>query len=416
MSGEKKPKNSENFKIEKEEELRFEVEHKMKCQIKLIKGKAEIFGTEIGLNHTYTISGTKLAIFTWEGAEINLSGDYKNAYTAGNTPMPSYIDLHSKIEQNRIRTGKGQKIMIAGNVDTGKSTLCKILVAWAARLGKNQPFLVDLDIGQNQISIPGTISCIQIEDHVDIEEGFSLSSPISFFFGHESPANNMKLYKLQIDKLSEYVSYKMDKEPGNSCFNTCGWIEKGGYDVLCHTAKSFSVDQIFVIDNDLLAAKLSKDFPKIKVEKIIKSGGVISRNKTFRKSTRMGKIREYFYGIEDNLSPHSLHLNFDEIEIGQVGTSSSKQTPSFLLPIGQKSSYDPTEVEPVIINEQLMHSILAVSQSNDLNDIANKPVYGYIYCTNVDMEKKTISVLSPSPGKLPSKILILGTLKWVDQS
>ena len=37
--------------------------------------------------------------------------------------------------------------MIAGNVDTGKSTLCKILVSWAARLGKNQPYLVDLDIG-----------------------------------------------------------------------------------------------------------------------------------------------------------------------------------------------------------------------------------------------------------------------------
>ena len=131
----------------------------------------------------------------------------------------------------------------------------------------------------------------------------------------------------------------------------------------------------------------------------------------------MSKIREYFYGIEDNLSPHSLHLNFDEIEIGEIGSSSSKQqTPSFLLPIGQKSSYDPTEVERVIINEQLMHSILAVSQADNFNDIGTKPVYGYVYCTNVNMEKNTISVLSPSPGKLPSKFLILGSLKWVDQS
>jgi polyribonucleotide 5'-hydroxyl-kinase len=43
-------------------------------------------------------------------------------------------------------------------------------------------------------------------------------------------------------------------------------------------------------------------------------------------------------------------------------------------------------------------------------------IFSFQSCTHVDMEKKEISVLSPSPGKLPSKYLILGTLKWVDQS
>lgn len=50
--------------------------------------------------------------------------------------------------------------MITGLPDVGKSTLCRMLVNWAARLGRT-PILVDLDVGQNQISIPGTICKIK---------------------------------------------------------------------------------------------------------------------------------------------------------------------------------------------------------------------------------------------------------------
>jgi polyribonucleotide 5'-hydroxyl-kinase len=278
-----------------------------------------------------------------------------------------------------MNSSKGERIMIVGNVDTGKSTLCKILTSWTIRLGKENPYFIDLDVGQNQISIPGTISCVQLQDHIDIEEGFSLSSPLSFFYGHESADKNLSHYKGLMEQMASFIHFKQEKEPKNGVYiNTCGWIENGGYSLILHAAKSFKVDEILVMDNDLLASKLSKDFPKLKIEKIIKSGGVVSRNKTFRKSTRMNKVREYFYGMEDILSPHTLHLKFEDVEIGQIGATSVKQTPSFLLPIGQKSSYDPTEIQPVMINEQLMHSILAVSQANDMKDISKKPVYGYV--------------------------------------
>jgi len=46
--------------------------------------------------------------------------------------------------------------MITGSPNVGKSTVCRMLVNWAARLGRT-PILVDLDVGQNQISLPGTI-------------------------------------------------------------------------------------------------------------------------------------------------------------------------------------------------------------------------------------------------------------------
>ena len=37
--------------------------------------------------------------------------------------------------------------MVVGPVDVGKSTLCKLLVNYAARQGR-APVLVDLDVGQ----------------------------------------------------------------------------------------------------------------------------------------------------------------------------------------------------------------------------------------------------------------------------
>jgi polyribonucleotide 5'-hydroxyl-kinase len=50
-----------------------------------------------------------------------------------------------------------------------------MLVNWAARLGRT-PILVDLDVGQNQISVPGTIGRMNFENSFMIFQFFSSSS------------------------------------------------------------------------------------------------------------------------------------------------------------------------------------------------------------------------------------------------
>ena len=85
--------------------------------------------------------------------------------------------------------------MVTGLPDVGKSTLCRMLVNWAARLGRT-PILVDLDVGQNQISIPGTIgknevpsssaefvlvsAAMVIRRPASVEEGFRIDMPLVF--------------------------------------------------------------------------------------------------------------------------------------------------------------------------------------------------------------------------------------------
>lgn len=71
-----------------------------------------------------------------------------------------YLNCHACLEQLRIKaeadSGRGPVTLVVGPVDVGKTTVTKILLNYAARMGR-RPIYVDLDVGQGGISIPGTI-------------------------------------------------------------------------------------------------------------------------------------------------------------------------------------------------------------------------------------------------------------------
>lgn len=63
-----------------------------------------------------------------------------------------YLNVHSAIEQMRMkaeeRESKGPSVLVVGGCDVGKSTLCRILINYAVRLG-HRPIFVDL--GENAL-------------------------------------------------------------------------------------------------------------------------------------------------------------------------------------------------------------------------------------------------------------------------
>lgn len=76
-----------------------------------------------------------------------------------------YLNVHAALEQQRVaaeqENTRGPVTMVVGPGDVGKSTLTRILLNYAVRMGR-RPIFVDLDVGQGNISIPGTIgkSCL----------------------------------------------------------------------------------------------------------------------------------------------------------------------------------------------------------------------------------------------------------------
>jgi polyribonucleotide 5'-hydroxyl-kinase len=204
----------------------------------LISGHAEIFGTEIVAEQTYTFVGTKAAIFSYQGATLSVRGIPTVAYVAGETPMMSYANLHFTLEKLRQHSedslSHGPRVLIIGAEDAGKTSLTKILTGYSVRQGR-KPIVVSLDpkqvfisstwlidVKQPMLSLPGSITAACISSILDVEEGFGSSAihghslvptkiPLAYFYGSQSPGDNGALYRKLMSRLALAVTSRLEE-------------------------------------------------------------------------------------------------------------------------------------------------------------------------------------------------------------
>lgn len=81
-------------------------------------------------------------------------------------------------------------------------------------------------------------------------------------------------------------------------------------------------------------------------------------------------VQEYFYGLANDLSPHSNIANFSDLSIYRIG--GGPQAPRSALPIGAEPTADPTRLVPVNINRDLLHLVLAVSYAKEPEQIISR--------------------------------------------
>lgn len=415
-------------KLERESELRIEV-GETPLRLRLLNGNAEIYGTELPPEIWLTFPPRlKFAVFTWYEATIEMDGTPETDYTADETPMVSYVNVNAVLEGRRNHAkaspskdsdaSQGPRVIVVGPTDSGKSTLSRMLLSWAAKLGW-KPTFVDLDIGQGAITIPGCIAATPIELPIDPVEGIPLEMPLVYFFGHATPSNNVELYKVLVKELAQMLERQFngnaESRAAGMVINTMGWIEGVGYELLLHAIDTFKANVVLVLGQEKLFSMLRdvlKNRPNVDVVKLQKSGGVVSRNSKVRQKARSYRIREYFYGLTNDLSPHANVANFSDFLVYRIG--GGPQAPRSALPIGADPVANPLRIVPVNVDQELLHLVLAVSYAKDADQIISSNVAGFIFVTNVDTQRKTITYLAPSPGMLPSKYLIAGTLTWLE--
>eukprot|EP00735_Rhodelphis_limneticus_P013986 TRINITY_DN795_c0_g1::TRINITY_DN795_c0_g1_i1::g.18441::m.18441 TRINITY_DN795_c0_g1::TRINITY_DN795_c0_g1_i1::g.18441 ORF type:complete len:443 (-),score=27.52,sp/Q9SR06/CLP1_ARATH/44.27/2e-129,Clp1/PF06807.9/1.3e-43,MobB/PF03205.9/3.6e-13,ABC_tran/PF00005.22/0.013,ABC_tran/PF00005.22/1.3e+04,AAA_17/PF13207.1/0.33,AAA_17/PF13207.1/9.3e+03 TRINITY_DN795_c0_g1_i1:28-1167(-) len=378
-----------------------------------------VFGKE------YSFSGDNFSMFSWHGATIKLIGPTRVAYVADETPMVSYLNAHSVLEARRAQAKatqtRGPRVALVGPTDCGKSSLAKILLSYATRLGWT-PLFVDLDLGQGTITVPGVISAVLVERPVDIEEGLVLSRPLALYHAHTTPSTNPDLFKRQSETLALACDHIFNEDgqiaAAGMIINTMGWIDGLGYNLLLHTLKSFGVDAIFVLGHDRLYQDLLQEYKseveggQMAVVKLSRSGGVVSRDRQFRERSRMKRIRQYFYGAHDDLHPHRTVLDFSQVEIYRIG--GGPRAPQSALPIGAVSTLDPTRPTRVMPDQDMVHCVLAVVHAQSSDEVPDANVAGFLYVIDVDMMQRRLTVLCPAPTALPSKYLVFGTVKWLE--
>ena len=416
-----------NYNLEPANELRIEVEGRKEfVELTLLQGKAEIFGTELVLGKSYTfLSGANVAVFTWHGCSLKLKGNTEGTYIAKETPMAMYLNTHTCLERlcqiadEGLAKGeqrRGPVTMIVGPTDVGKSTLCRILVNYAVRMGR-RPLYVDLDVGQGAIAVPGTIGTVLVEQTASVEEGFSQEAPLVYNFGNITPSSNMTLYNVLVSRMAQAVQEKIasNRRVASSgvFINTCGWVKGAGYHSLIHIAQSFRADIIIVLDQERLYNEFKRDIPFIRTLFLPKSGGVVKRTQEMRISSRDERICQYFYGINSKFHPYSFDVKINSVNIYKVGAPA---LPNSCLPANMKIDDHMTKLVKVFANSKIKHYVLAVTLTKEPEDLPATNVAGFICVLDVDENAGTMKVLSPHPKPLPDTLLLFTEVQYMDSN
>uniref|UniRef100_A0A915EJM0 Protein CLP1 homolog n=1 Tax=Ditylenchus dipsaci TaxID=166011 RepID=A0A915EJM0_9BILA len=407
------------YKLNEDNELRLEVGSE-EIVLELFDGSAEIFGTPLTVHKRYNLPpGFRAAVFTYKGATIEVIGRTESAYIAPTTPMIMYLNAHFALETMRQKAeeelskdptskARGPCLMVAGPTDVGKSTLCRILCNYAVRQNRT-PILVDLDVGQGSISVPGSIGTLYIEKQLT-----SLTILILRLLTYSI---------LLAEAVKKRCQISVPSRLGGVIINTCGWVKGDGYQSIVRAADAFGADVVIVLDHERLYNELQQDLPNfVKILHFPKSGGVESRSREVRKLSREAVIHKNFYGTKANpFFPHTFEISYDkphdqqELLIAKVGAD---RLPESCLPYGMKIDDHRTMVVPVPITSDLKHHLLALMppDSNIDQSLMKKPCIGFLAVLDVDTAKKTITILSPQPYPLPSKVALVSEIMFMDDN
>lgn len=431
--------NSKEIKIPPGGEYRFEVDFDAEAPFcfKLLSGTAEIFGSELAEGREYSVTGCKLAIFSFSGATLTVSGGPCAVEYLSTEPPVAQNALVNFIaalenEQNFPEPGQIPRVLVLGS---GRNTVCRTLVNYAARrhlsAANNQPrpIVVDLDVSNGASLLPGTLTACAPDRPVEVHESWSQlpdGQLVSFFYGSQAVADNPKFYRKLAERLGELVYSR----PANAVFAVAppelSSGEQGG-DLLTDLQKYFRFNVILVVGNERLFVTVSKQFTElgsVRVFKLPKSGGIVDKDAAFRRALQHAQFRSYFYGSQQEFHPFSLSLQAENVTIFRVGDASSL-APSSALPLGATRKIDSSRLTKVtgLSPAQLLYSVLGVlgdscaafDPETSLQEAALAPMAGFVHVLDVDEQKQSMTVLSPCAGNLPTKYLILASLKWIEK-
>eukprot|EP00747_Dinoflagellata_sp_TGD_P157071 gnl/TRDRNA2_/TRDRNA2_177718_c2_seq1.p1 gnl/TRDRNA2_/TRDRNA2_177718_c2~~gnl/TRDRNA2_/TRDRNA2_177718_c2_seq1.p1 ORF type:complete len:438 (-),score=-24.34 gnl/TRDRNA2_/TRDRNA2_177718_c2_seq1:8-1321(-) len=405
--------------IPKGYEFRIEISHSNYAHLTLLHGNVDIFGTSMEPGRKYLIQGQKIALFAFEKSVIGLEGKPDVIYKSEDTLMLVYMKIHEVLEERRTSAkmagSQGPRVLCVGPVDSGKTTVIRILCNLATRMDWI-PTMVELNITQGNIAMPGTVSAAVLDEPWKIEEGLDCPSPLVFYRGYTSYEDEKQFYKATVERLATILDIKAGlcnmSAAAGIYIDTMGCTEEKALEPLLHQIESFSCDVVLVLGQDKLyhqllhyKSKLSES-RKLKLElvKLPCLGGVVSRSMEFRKQDKNYKINKYFKskcGSRASTLPTTAILS--TIDVYGINSISS---PKSALPIGAIKLHRTPCLRKINMSSSIEGTILAISHGTTPEEASLASIAGFVQVLEVNTEKNLIAFRTPTQNMKPGKIFI----------
>lgn len=424
-------------------EWRFEVSFQQNYSIKLLSGHAEIFGNELATNQTYNFSGVKAAVFTWQGCQLEVSGDAESEYEGRETEYAvEWMAVHGMLESARddaLGSGAegdgGPRVLVVGPDFAGKSSFVQSLASWAVKVGRT-PTIVNIDSREGLLAPPGSLTAVTVGSQMDVESGYgtspisgptitSVKTPLVYHCPYDSGSEKPDVYKALITRMALSVTNKLEEDAAAKqsglIVDTPGSLNdpKSNYDIIAHLVSEFSITLILTLGSERLYNDMSRRFgtaarseDAITVLRISKPGGAVERDAAFVKQSQNQQVRQYFFGTsKDPLNPHSHTFNFSELSVYRANSASLTSTSSNYTPEDELSSSSSSDFEKVTPSMEMLGRLLAIKFcSGDSDEIAirDSAVMGFLYVSEVDEAKKRVRFLAPHPQRWGDRALVWG--------
>lgn len=239
---------------------------------------------------TFDPSASPLIVKAWEAFDLEVREDSVISVTGNGNLSPEvnpYPEPWSGFLENWPSDFQGNTLMVFGKSDTGKSTLCTLLLNGMIKHGL-APCMIDGDVGQSDIGPPTTVGL-----------GFTESPLIrlpecpmvdAFFFGDTSPATC-------IEKLMDGISIivKRSREYSrNVIIDTCGLVTgEIGRGLALGMVEKISPDAIVLLENDGELEYMTGGSPSIQRLPALQT----SKNRTERRTFRFS---QFISSLEDS--------------------------------------------------------------------------------------------------------------------
>lgn len=309
--------------------------------------------------------------------------------------------LHAALQARRLdaaadasKRTAGPRVLVVGEVDTGKSTLCRNLINLAVTSGTDVGVTyVDVDVGQTAISIPGVIGATFHEGPIAVDDDFTNVTPLAFFFGDKTVTPELKGRYLDlcsyVNECAEALQPTNDGyRIGGMIVNTMGWVSGLGYALIQQMIDIFKITDVIVTGSNVeLQQTIQQDSlasgRRVEVHDYRLPQGLFDRSKSVRTIARSRQLLSYFIGTRRTpFAPCRVVAEIKDL---------------VLLDATTFAELTPGDVKPL--------SVAAISFAPHIESVRSANVAGFVVI--LDVGKTTMTLLAPSPEALPRNVLLV---------